>query len=138
MAVKIAIKKSEQFRAISTKTVFNVVVAWLTHLGGDARLKEKKGQQSSPAPDSKARTDSEKVSGKREGSSFDNRGIIPCRFFDIVRTCRVIIDIFPCVKITNPKRDAKVAKDATFDKLRRSRIPTRSLRMVVQKDLLLY
>ena len=49
----------------------------IQHLETDARLRDKKGQHSFPAPDTRARTDGEKVSGKRESSS-DVRRRIPC------------------------------------------------------------
>ena len=104
--------------------------------GSRCEAQRQKGQPSSPAPDSKARTDSEKVSSKREGSSSNNR-----REFravkDIVQTRREIIGILPCVKITSPKEDAHMANDAIFHMLRRRRIPTRRRRRVVQKDQLL-
>ena len=61
-----------------------------------------------------------------------------CAVIDIVETRHVIVGIVPCVKITSPKQDAFLAKDAVFDMLRRRRIPKRSRRMVVQMEQLLY
>ena len=98
----------------------------------------RKGEQSSPAPDSKARTDSEKNFSAQEKEVLrtiegEFRAVL-----DIVQTRRAMIGILPCVKITSPKRSAKMANDALFDKLRRRRIPTTSQRKVVQKDQLLH
>ena len=116
----------------------HVVSVIAQHLQADARFKGEKGEQSSPAPDSKARTDSEKSFSAQEKEVLrtiegEFRAVL-----DIVQTRRAMIGILPCVKITSPKRSAKMANDALFDKLRRRRIPTTSQRKVVQKDQLLH
>ena len=96
--------------ALKETHVFSVMIQ---HMEADARLRDEKGQHSSPALDTRARTDGEKVSGKRESSS-DVRRRIPCRDRSIVQTRRVRSGILPCVRIASPNHDAYIKKRCYF------------------------
>ena len=93
-----------------------------------------KGQSSSPAPNSKAKTDGEE--GNRDESS-DKRSQILCRY-KIVKTRRVHLGIFPCVITTSLNPDAHMAINADFDMVRQRKSPAKSQRKVVRKDQLHY
>ena len=50
-----------------------------------------------------------------------------------MKTCHVITSILPSVRITSQKQDAVTAESAIFDRLRRSKSPSKSKRGVAQK-----
>ena len=74
----------------------------------------KRQHSSSPALDTRARTDGEKSSRQKRK-----------KFFRCVKENSVL---FPCVKIASPNHDAYMEKDVTFNMLRQRRIPTTSRR----------
>ena len=104
--------------------------------GNEREAQRRKGQQSSPAPHSKAKTDGAKNQGNR-GACSSEKGAESRADSYIVKARHAIFDILPSVKITSLKQDAGMVTDVTFDMLRQRRSPTRSRRKVVLKDKLL-
>ena len=104
--------------------------------GNQHEAQRRKGQQSSPAPNSKAKTDGEK-SRQQRSKLFRQKEQNPV-LLHILKTHHVIFDIHPNVKITSLRQDADVVTDVIFDMLSHRRSPTRSRRKVVLKDQLLY
>ena len=75
-----------------------------------------KGQSSSPAPNSKAKTDGEIPSKsfrqQRRTKPFRQKGAESRADVENVIIRHVIIGTLPCVKITSPRQDAHVARNA--------------------------
>ena len=91
-----------------------------------AVVRDEKGRSSSPAPNSKAKTDEggEKSSNTgREESSTDK---------EVVKTRHVDVGILPCVKTTSLRLDAFMEEIVSSDRLRRS--PARSGPVALLKD----
>ena len=94
--------------------------------GGQRR----RGRSSSPAPNSKAKTDegrekSSRTSGNREESSSDKRSKIPCRHKNCKKKHHVNFGILWCVKTTNLRLDAHMEENVSSDMLKPRRSPAK-------------
>ena len=101
--------------------------------GGGQR---RKGQSSSPAPNSKAKTDGEvekpsKESGNIDESSSDKKEqhSVPIQKLFKKKAVLWFFGILQCVKTTSLRLDAHLATNAIFEMLRPIRSPARSQRM---------
>ena len=104
--------------------------------GNRVKGQRPKGRSSSPAPNSKAKTD-----GKEQRWRFwhEKSDSMPIQdFFKKKKNPHVNFGIFPYVRITGLKKDAKMATNVIFDMLKQRKSPAKSQRKVVQKDPLLY
>ena len=93
---------------------------------------EKDDRSSSPAPNSKAKTDdgeekSAKTSGINEESSSDKRSEIPCRQrIRKKKTRHVNLGILPCVKTASLRPAAYMEENVSSGMLRPRRSPAKS------------
>ena len=106
--------------------------------GGSHR---RKGQSSSLAPNSKAKTDGDgeepsKDSGNRKGLQTKRAKFRADT--EIVLSRHVAVGILPYVKTASLRLDAHLATSASFDILRQMRPPAKCQRNVAQKDQLLH
>ena len=99
-----------------------------THAGLSGSGQRRKGQWSSPAPNSKAKTYGE-AGNRNESSDKKKSDSVPIQFF---------FSKNPCIKITGLNLDAHVATNADFDTWRQRESPVESQRKVVRKDQLHY
>ena len=89
----------------------------------------RKGQTSSPAPNSKVKTDGEgekpsKETGNRDENSSDKRSTFPCRY----RNCNNPSCIYwhpPVCQTSSLRLDVNSATSAVFDTLRQMRSPAK-------------
>ena len=99
----------------------------------------RKGQSSSPAPNSKAKTDGKEKNLQKiqatEMKALQTKGVKFRACTEIVIIRHGAIGILPCVK-NYKSEDANSATSAIFDMLRQMRGPAKSERKVVQTMLL--
>ena len=94
-----------------------------TASGNSGCGQRRKGRSSSPAPNSKAKTDGQE--GNRDESSDKKKSdSVPIQ--KIIKTRDVNFGIFPCVRITGLSLDAQTAINADIDTLRQGKRPAKS------------
>ena len=102
----------------------------------------RKGRSSSPAPNSKAKTDEgTEIAQKQQETERKALQTKGAKFRVVAKNCKnpsCNFGIFPCVKTTSLRLDAKREEHVSSDMMRLRRSPARSQRKVVRKDQLHY